>query len=142
MTQEDKELLLKDLCARLPYGVKVAFFNEDLTYHAEPKTLIQIECINNLGYSHLEDEDGNTTIIEFVKPYLFPLSSMTEEQKKKYNFLKHEVFVCHYEYGDVVEEIELYESPESFVYLIENHFDYYGLIPMGLANDATGLNIY
>ena len=142
MTQEDKELLLKDLCARLPYGVKVAFFNEDLTYHSEPKTLTGIECINNLNYSSLEDEDGNTTIVEFVKPYLFPLSSMTEEQKREYYSLKHEVPVCHYEYGDVVEEFELYDSPESFEYLIENHFDYRGLIPMGLANDATGKNIY
>ena len=142
MTQKDKELLLKDLCARLPYGVKVAFFNEDLTYHSEPKTLTGIECINNLNYSSLEDEDGNTTIVEFVKPYLFPLSSMTEEQKREYYSLKHEVPVCHYEYGDVVEEFELYDSPESFEYLIENHFDYRGLIPMGLANDATGKNIY
>jgi hypothetical protein len=56
--------------------------------------------------------------------------------------LKHTVFVCHYEYGDVVEEIELYDSPESFEYLIENHFDYRGLIPMGLAIDATGQNVY
>ena len=142
MTQEDKDLLLKDLCARLPYGVKVAFFNEDLTYHSEPKTLTGIECINNLNYSSLEDEDGNTTIVEFVKPYLFPLSSMTDEQKKKYNWLKHSVFVCHYEYGDVVEEIELYDSPESFEYLIENHIDYRGLIERELAIDATGLNIY
>lgn len=142
MKQEDKNLLLKDLCARLPYGVKVAFFNEDLTYHSEPKTLTGIECINNLNYSNLEDEDGNTTIVEFVKPYLFPLSSMTEKQKREYYFLKHEVPVCHYEYGDVVEEIELYDSPESFEYLMENHFDYLGLIPMGLALDATELNIY
>ena len=142
MTQEDKDLLLKDLCARLPYGVKVAFFNEDLTYHSEPKTLTGIECINNLNYSSLEDEDGNTTIVEFVKPYLFPLSSMTDEQKKKYNWLKHSVFVCHYEYGDVVEEIELYDSRESFEYLIVNHFDYRGLIERELAIDATGLNIY
>jgi hypothetical protein len=52
------------------------------------------------------------------------------------------VSVCHYEYGEPVEEIELYDSPESFEYLIENKFDYYGLIPMGLANDATNLNIY
>ncbi len=142
MTQEEKDLLLKDLCARLSYEIKVAFFNEDLTYHSEPKTLIGVECVNNLNHSRLEDEDGNTTIIEFVKPYLFPMSSMTEEQKKEYNFWKHEVPICHYEYGDVVEEIELFDSPESFEYLIENHFDYYGLIPMGLALDATGLNIY
>lgn len=136
MTQENKELLLKDLCARLPYGVKMNHIADD---EHSPKTLIGIakdmitlegiggyECVNVVDY----------------KPYLFPLSSMTEEQKREYNFLKHEVPVCYYEYGDVVEEIELYESPESLEYLIENHFDYRGLIPMGLAIDATGKNIY
>ena len=61
MTQEEKNLLLKDLCGRLSYGVKVAFFNEDLTYHSEPKILTGIECINNLNYSRLEDEDGFKT---------------------------------------------------------------------------------
>lgn len=142
MTLKDKELLLKDISARLPYGVKVAFFNEDLTYHSEPKTLIGIECDNRVNYSKLEDEDGNTTIVEFVKPYLFPLSSMTEEQKNEYNKWKHEVPFYFYEYGDVVEEIALYDSPESFEYLIENHFDYKGLIERGLAIDATGKNIY
>ena len=80
--------------------------------------------------------------IDFIKPYLFPLSSMTEEQKREYNKWKHYIPVCRYEYGDVVEEIELWDSPESVEYLIENHFDYIGLIPMGLANDATGKNIY
>ena len=77
-----------------------------------------------------------------VKPYLFPLDSMSEEQKEEYNYWKHEVPVCHYEYGEPVEEIELYDSPESFEYLIKNHFDYHGFIPMGFAIDATGLNIY
>lgn len=44
--------------------------------------------------------------------------------------------------GDIVEEVELFDSPESFEYLIENHFDYYGLIEKGLAIDYTNLNIY
>lgn len=39
-------------------------------------------------------------------------------------------------------EVESHDSPESFEYPIENHFDYHGLIPMGLANDAIGLNVY
>lgn len=128
MTQNEKDLLLKDLCARLPYGVKVAFFNEDLTYHSEPKTLTGIECINNLNYSSLEDEDGNTTIVEFVKPYLFPLSNMTEEQVKEYNAMYEE---------------NRYSWKENIIdWFNKNHFDYRGLIPMGLAIDATGKNIY
>ena len=136
MTQEDKKLLLKDICARLPYGVKM---NHIADSEHSPKTLIGVakNMITLEGLGGYECVD-----IEDYKPYLFPLSSMTEEQKKEYNYWKHEVFVCHYEYGDAVEEIELYDSPESFEYLIENHFDYRGLIPKGLAIDATGLNIY
>ena len=138
MTQEDKELLLKDLCARLPYGVKVAFFNEDLTYHSEPKTLIQIECINNLNYSRLEDEDGNSTIIEFVKPYLFPISSMTEEQKKELEdtLIKMNLKALSDELN--TEDIAAYEID----FYNKNHFDYRELILKGLVLDATGLNIY
>ena len=136
MTQEDKELLLKDLCARLPYGVKMNHIADD---EHSPKTLIGAakDMITLKGLGGYECVD-----IEDYKPYLFPLSSMTEEQKKEYNYWKHEVPVCRYEYGDVVEEIELYDSPESFEYLIENHFDYRGLIEKGLAIDATDKNIY
>ena len=135
MTQ-DKELLLKDLCARLPYGVKMNHIADD---EHSPKTLIGVakDMITLEGLGGYECVD-----VEDYKPYLFPLSSITEEQKKEYNYWKHEVPVCRYEYGDVVEEIELYDSPESFEYLIENHFDYRGLIEKGLAIDATGLNIY
>ena len=136
MKQEDKELLLKDLCARLPYGVKMNHIADDEHY---PKTLIGVakDMITLEGLGGYECVD-----VEDYKPYLFPLSSMTEEQKKEYNYWKHEVPVCRYEYGDVVEEIELYDSPASFEYLIENHFDYRGLIEKGLAIDATYKNIY
>lgn len=148
LTIENKELLLRDLCARLPYDVKVAFFNEDLTHHSEPKTLIGIECINNLNYSRLEDEDGNTTIVEFVKPYLFPLSSMTEEQWNNAptmgltNFT-FESFKCKcFTLASYTCENDLHDLLEFINWLIANHFDVYGLIPKGLALDATGLNIY
>ena len=136
MTREQENLLLKDLCARLPYGVKMNHIADD---EHSPKTLIGIAkdmiTLEGLGgYECVDTED--------YKPYLFPLSSMTEKQKREYNFWKHEVPICHYEYGDVVEEIELYDSPESIEYLIENHFDYRGLIPMGIALDATGKGVY
>lgn len=148
MTQEDKELLLKDLSARLSYGVKVAFFNEDLTYHSEPKTLTGIECINNLSYSRLEDEDGNTTIVEFVKPYLFLLSNMTEEQwnnapRANLTDFTFESLRCGcFTLASYTCENNLYDLVEFINWLIKNHFDIYGLIPKGLAIDATGLNIY
>ena len=65
-----------------------------------------------------------------VKPYLFPLTSMTEEQEKEYNNLNCWELGC------------FPHTEEALDYLIANHFDYRGLIPMGLAIDATGLNIY
>lgn len=133
MNQEEKDLLVKDLCTRLPYEVKVQY--EDGIFIIDHISAMYEEVKLNTPNNYTID------VLE-VKPYLFPIESMSEEQKKKYNFWKHEIPVCHYEYGDVVEEIELYDSPESVEYLIENHFDYHGLIPMGLAIDATGLNIY
>lgn len=127
MTQEDKNLLLKDLCSRLPYGVI-------------------LNCCNLVGEKlYTIDSNGlinNDYDLEEIKPYLFPLSSMNDEQKKEYNRWKHEVPVYYYEYGYIAEEVELFDSPESFEYLIENHFDYHGLIEKGLAIDTTELNIY
>ena len=117
----------------MPYGVVI---------HFDEKTDQDDERLYGMRENGGKFLINDAFYIEEVKPYLFPLSSMTEEQKREYNFLKHEVPVCHYEYDDVVEEFELYDSPESFEYLIENHFDYRGLIPMGLAIDATGKNIY
>lgn len=139
MTQNEKDLLIKDLCARLQYGVKCKskYFTDDTLSGIiidEGETVFNFS-VNNEGFII-------QLYISGIKPYLFPLSSMSEEQKNEYNRWKHEVPVCHYEYGEVVEEVELYDSPESFEYLIENHFDYHGLIPMGLAIDATGLNVY
>ena len=144
MTQEDKELILKDLCARLPYGVKAVLTRtncRDSVNKVSEKDIYSFRTGRPLEEYHGQ-HDYYRVVVTDIKPYLFPLSSMTDEQKKTYNWLKHSVFVCHYEYGDVVEEFELYDSPESIEYLIENHFDYRGLIPMVLAIDATGLNIY
>ena len=141
MTKEQKDLLLKDLCARLPYSVKISVQSWDEREMEYVDKVDVLYSVNGDEYIKSTNEDYDFSLEE-VKPYLFPLSSMTDEQKKEYNRWKHEIPVSHYEYGDVVEEIELFDSPESFEYLIENHFDYHGLIPMGLANDATKLNIY
>ena len=144
MTQEDKELLLKDLCARLNTNLVCSIYRTDDYGVGYRDEILSGYCKGDIWYEFYFGDDCGIGIdnVSKIKPYLFPLSSMTEEQKREYYSLKHEVPVCHYEYGDVVEEFELYDSPESFEYLIENHFDYRGLIEKGLALDATGLNVY
>ena len=79
MKHEDKDLLLKDLCARLPYGIKV---NEDIQGDF---TLIGLTKERAFTTCEVEGK-FNDFPIELIKPYLFPLSSMTEEQKREYNF--------------------------------------------------------
>ena len=121
MTQEDKELLLRDLSARLPYGVKVQYMNN----------IFVIDYVSPMyGEVKLDTPDNWTVGVSEVKPYLFPLSSMTEEQEEEYNNLN-----C-YELGCFP------HSEEALDYLTKNHFDYRYLIEKGLAIDATGLGIY
>ena len=133
MNQKDKELLLKDLCARLPYGVKCNVGEE------MPYTLSRIEVDNLNGHllDFIEMKDGldMQVYLSEVKPYLLPLSSMTEEQRKEYyNLCSIGIDEC----GDII----YFDTYESIDYLNKNHFDYRGLIPMGLAINATNLNIY
>ena len=133
MTQEEKQLLLKDLSSRLPYGVRVFVSGDDFDNYQYPYLLT---AISKFGqdifckiYSPIYTPLGCPGI-ENVKPYLFPLSSMTEEQEKEYNDLN-----C-YELGCFP------HTEDALDYLIKNHFDFRCLIPKGLAIDATGLNIY
>ena len=123
MPQEYKELLLTDLCARLPYGVK--FLRESWNYEWDQELSV-IEVLEDI------DKDGyiNRTKVynvEDIKPYLFPLSSMTEEQEKEWLYTLSSDYHITYDTVD---------------WLNKNYFDYRGLIPMGLAIDATNLNIY
>ena len=134
MTQEDKELLLKDLCARLPYGVKIKLIRWDIDEWMYVNTTLESDDIERL----LNVKESDTEI----KPYLFPLSSMTEEQKREYNMLLTDIPTYEYEGGDIVTVFETYDNWMSIDYLIANHFDYRYLIEDGLAIDATGLNIY
>lgn len=117
MTQEEKQLLLKDLCARLPYGVKVNF-----------RSNIEVLCEVHI-YQSVQTVVGESGILydidmPNVKPYLRPMSSMTVEETRE--FLS----------------IENGECKEHFLttgkqdWLNANHFDYRGLIPTGLALEA------
>lgn len=120
---EDRELLMKDLSARLQYGVKIhiSVWNED-TMECEDKA-DELYSINKDGYIRTVNEDYEFEI-EGAEPYLFPILSMSEEQKKEY--------------------IDLLQiGPATGIdYLNKNHFDYRGLIEKGLAVDCTNLNIY
>ena len=137
MTQNEKDLLMKDLCARLPYGIKI-LVNDKVE-------IVQgVNVLDNV----IEYDSCLSSEVEEVKPYLFPLSSMTEEQwidtpYANLNKFTFDSFKC----GCSTLAFETYEVNLSYVaefinWCYKNHFDIYGLIPMGLAIDATGLNIY
>jgi hypothetical protein len=155
MTKEEKEILTQDLCARLPYNVKVAIDfqsyiaclpdDKDLEYPyrknlnfilgRENKTIEDISMKPNIlyaypckgrflmfnGYTYQEDYG---VPVEFIKPYLRPLSGMTEEEKETYEMLLNEDGLLNTSVGTYLE------------WVLENHFDYRGLIPMGLAVEA------
>ena len=127
MTQEEKELLLKDLCSRMPYGVK--FKHEDKHTLCEILSITPIYDYENVIYFNDYINHPKKCNIDDVKPYLFPMSSMSEEQN--HEFLSTCNCYCGY-----------YWTEETFDWLNAHHFDYRRLIPIGLAIDATGLNIY
>ena len=157
MTQEEKDLLIKDLCARLPYGTKyeVDGFNPNvkcrngklddnvwdalsliIDTESEYHELCHIKHINPDGIIY-----HNYVHFSRLKPYLFPLSSMTEEQKEELNEifdLDVEIAITHIKNGIP----NLLTGLNRLNWFIKNHFDIYELIPMGLAIDATGKNIY
>ena len=139
MTQEHKELLLKDLCGRLPYGVKIKTPSDCWTSEEGICELKEIFKGDD-GLFRIGDIGA---LIEYSKPYLFPLSSMTEEQRKEYESLcVKETSECTDLYGIIFTKDYYYDTVESIDYLYKNHIDIRGLIPMGLAEDATKLNIY
>ena len=143
MTQEQKDLLLKDLCGRLPYGVKLHCYSNAMVCIG-PYTL------NTIVLDRIFNEDTEYVPFDEVKPYLFPLESMTEEQCYDFycRFVENEIDYDDFKkyYFDEGRWHKLLTSIDDCERVVDwfnkNHFDNRGLIPMGLANDATGLNIY
>ncbi|MBR6517623.1 MAG: hypothetical protein IKT40_12400 [Bacilli bacterium] len=109
-------MLLQDLCGRLPYDVRI---------HVNDR----VETLQGLNILDNVAEYGSFLCcdIEDVKPYLFPMSSMTEEQTKEYQRLF---------------SLRVFPNFHIMDWLNKNHFDYQGLIRKSLAIDATRLNIY
>lgn len=121
MTLEEKELLIKDLCARLPYHPNIKVYNDgwDGMKMGEFDTSLQSHHIDAFWYSRIE-----------IIPYLRPLYSMTEEEKKEwYNNIQKS------------QECSIENSETSITYindwLLEHHFDVHGLIKRGLALEAN-----
>ena len=130
MNQEDKELLFKDLCARLPYGIKVQVY--DNRYAPTTLTAIDIkkqECIFNFNVP-----------VENCLPYLRPISSMTEEELYEVQ----EILGKGVEIRDVfisivdssINTFSYLELQAVFEWFNAHHFDYRGLIERGLALEA------
>lgn len=132
MKQEDEKMLLNDICGRLPYGTMVYAQNSMDWYESEISTQVVSDLIN---------EDY------IIKPYLFPLSSMTKEQKREYHqSTSKDIDMLQ---DVILERLNGKDNTNKYAiayngidWLNAHHFDYRGLIEKGLAIDATGLNIY
>lgn len=116
MTQKENQLLLKDLCARLPYGLKVK-----CEKYPFPVTVLYAGNINEVKFV----ETGGIEHICLIKPYLRPMLSMTEKEKEDFGIpFTSEGLVT------------LADTVECMDWLNAHHFDFRGLIPMGLAIEA------
>ena len=152
MTQEDKMLLIKDLSSRLPYSVHVQHTSGfsgvlyDISMHhkyEENDNVYDIICYTDFF------GDGDSITIEHFKPYLFPLSSLTEEQRNNISKLLIDTQNEFSPYGEINMKgcdnlfiCSVKQSNALINYCLTNHLDINSLIEKGLAIDATGKNIY
>ena len=125
MTPEEKQILIQDLCARLPYGVICK------TSVGDYKLLGIDDKCTHIDTPVYDDGDGYFDLeYEEVKPYLRPMSSMTEEEKENYYNLCTKVWDVH------IDDYWYYDNYKSYDWLNAHHFDYRGLIEKGLALEA------
>lgn len=154
MIQEDEKLLIKDLCARLPYSVRCSFGVDDAIY--EICGINPSSCgASEIQATHIKSGINGDFKLTSCKPYLFPLSSMTKEQSVELfnlfginlvdsigtDYIKINECTGITFFLDKGFDIETHLD-KLLDWLNKNHFDYRGLIGKGLAIDATGLNIY
>lgn len=156
MKQEDKILLVKDLCSRLPYGVRVCHMTSEFS-----------GVLHNISVLHMyegnSDSDKYDSIVDYVadidffgdgypyeveefKPYLFPLSSISSEQLKEVSEILGKEVEVFDNYLNIVDHtrntFSYLELDALFDWFNKNHFDYRNLIEKGLAIDCTNINIY
>ena len=134
MTKKEKELILKDLCGRLQ--------NQVIIYlHTSSGVEGSAIVLNSAIYGFIEDALNNSPYeIKEIKPYLRPISSMTEEEKEEIKCRWVFTEKCRDE-NDIADinnrgMVEICEISSFINWLISHHFDYNGLIPMGLALEA------
>lgn len=130
MKEEDKELLLKDLSARLPYGVLCVGITYELDDDGERYIPVKVkDTLTEIHNYKLETASVRLGLIsscklETVKPYLRPMSSMTEEEENELRRIR---------WTTKEGEPRMYEWCD---YANAHHLDYRGLIPKGLALEA------
>ena len=151
MTQENKQLLLKDLSARLPYGVIVNYKEGEYDFHkwkietlyapeySESGLLIETNCDGWIGYTKYEgcgmSSASRALHLDKNLPYLRPMSSMTKEEFDEYmHFTKHSWEGIDKEEDDYYVKVK--DRDVYFDWLLSHHFDYRGLIEKGLALEA------
>ena len=127
MTQEERELLLKDLCARLHYGVKVATINPAVEFGVISGISIENKISVRTKHADIVFD------CEEIKPYLRSMSSMTEEEEKEYTSIDNRSYSCPKDYAHI-------PAQERIDWLNAHHFDYRGLISKGLAIKVTEEN--
>lgn len=123
MENNMKELLIKDLCARLPYGVKIEITWWVMGEGTYMNTTLEPDHIDQL----LNDDDTE------IKPYLRSMSSMTKEEEEEYNNIDNRAYSCPKDYAHI-------PAKDRIDWLLKNHFDFRGLIPKGLAIEVTKEN--
>lgn len=146
MEKDLKDILLKDLCARLPYGVKVKTSFDKIDEPIELKSINIKNGTFSVGGEYTTISGISLNTYE-CKPYLFPLSSMTKEQKREYHqSTSKDIDMLQ---DVILERMNGKDNTNSHAiayngidWLNAHHFDYRGLIEKGLAIDCTNLNIY
>lgn len=146
MNEQDKLLLLEDLCARLPYGVHCIVYKMNGDIREEYDTIRYIELDNVITYKSKDDE---CFMLYQIKPYLRPMSSMTDEERRELNNQGYTKIAGESWHYCALNLNNAFYNPEGYKYVKINyvislldwlnahHFDYRGLIEKGLALPAS-----